>query len=63
MRIEVFKEEMAWAIDKRLQFTISYYIIPLETCKEAIAISFSYPNYFSYQNTFENEKVCTQGVG
>ena len=36
MCIEVFKEELAWAIDKWFQFTICYYTIPLETCKEAI---------------------------
>ena len=34
------QEELAWAIDKQdkqFQFTISYYTIPLETYKEAIA--------------------------
>ena len=35
MRIKVFKEELAWAMDKQFQFTISYYTIPLENCKEA----------------------------
>ena len=30
------KEELAWALDKWFQFTISYYTIPLEACKEAI---------------------------
>ena len=32
-------EELAWAIDKRFQFTISYYTIPLETYKEATVIN------------------------
>ena len=30
------KEKLAWVIDKQFQFTISYYTMPLETCKEAI---------------------------
>ena len=30
------KEKQAWVIDKWFQFTISYYTIPLETCKKAI---------------------------
>ena len=34
MYIEVFKEELAWDIDKQFQFTTSYYTIPLETCKK-----------------------------
>ena len=42
MCIEVLKEELAWVIEKRFQFTISYYTIPLETCKEAINYKCSY---------------------
>ena len=29
------KEELTWAIDK--QFTISYYTIPLDNCKEGVS--------------------------
>lgn len=36
MHIECLKEELALAIEKRFQFMISCYTIPLETCKEAI---------------------------
>ena len=34
MCIKVFKEELAWAVHKRFQFTISYYTILLETSKK-----------------------------
>ena len=33
--LRCLKEELALAIDKWFQFTIFYYTIPLETCKEA----------------------------
>ena len=36
MRVKGLKEELAWVIEKRFQFTISYYTIPLEACKLAI---------------------------
>ena len=55
------KEVLAWAIDKQFQFTISYYTIPLETCKEIIGwlqITFSYPKIFVIR-TLENEKVLS----
>ena len=42
MRIEVFKGEMAWAIDKRLQFTVSYYTIPLHYPTRDLQRSYSY---------------------
>ena len=58
------KEELAWAIDQRFQFTISYYTILLETCKEAIGYSHIGINNFQLSeqflvipNAFENEKV------
>ena len=50
------KEELAWAIDKWFQFTISYNTILLESSKEAtyrLAINNFYANNFSYLNTFE----------
>ena len=62
MCIEGLKEELALAIDKWFKFTISYYNISLEICKEAIAtqavwVTISYLNNFIYPNAFKNQKV------
>ena len=60
MCIEVFlKEELALAIDKQFQFTISYYTIVYPT-KDMQKLTFSYPNNFSYPNVFENQSRGTK---
>ena len=53
--LRCLKEELVWVIDKRFQFTISYYTIPLETYKEAInyaAISYVAINNFQLCEQF-----------
>ena len=61
------KEDLALAIDKQFQCTISYlhYMHPTRDMQISYKLTFSYPKSFSYLNVFENREVqrCSDNRG